>query len=174
MRHHSLKLLAVLLLLGPVGWSVGIAQKNNMASREGLREGPPGPEMPEAHIYYRSSITTDTRTGALHSYCVYPSISIAARQGRQSNEWTLPFTVDLVGIDGRPAAPGFQPVTVPTPIPASTTLALNPNPAWCAPIAAGGSLPEIYLRVGQRSTRVVFDAPPPAPLPLPKRPAETR
>lgn len=154
MKRQSVHALAVLLLLGPLSATVAVGQHKIWTVVNGGAVPPPSlkslaPGNSGASIVYLASLSGDVVTGALSSYCVYPSIHITGAQGVASPG----LTVELINAAGMPAATGFEPITVTTtvqrPPPASTTLELHPQPAWCAAIAGGRVAPAIYLQVGR-------------------------
>jgi hypothetical protein len=129
------------------------------------RNRPPGPT---ATILYTSAwVLSQPAPGSALNYCVFPEISIQARNNadelRKPRPWTTPFTLRLVDRRGTPTSANFAPSEVPVPIEPNTTLDLVPSPLWCGSTAPGGPLPELYLQVDDRRARVKFARQAPRP-----------
>jgi hypothetical protein len=97
-------------------------------------------------------------------YCVVPAVEIVARPNQKLRpDWTVPFEIALVDDTGAPAAPGFVPRPVPTPIKVGELRILEPTPPappiWCATLTGVKGPPVIFLQVNKQRARVDFSPP---------------
>jgi len=169
MNRRSARALTLLLMLGPIG--APIAFGHHIKTWTVVTEVPPAPgpaklAAPDAvqptaasqpTIIYEANLSTSTATGALLSYCVYPSIHFANGLRGAGQDLMLA----LVNKTGAPAAAGFDPFSIRLlpPISPNATVELNAKPSWCADIPGARTAPEVYLQIDNRRVRVEFPKP---------------
>jgi hypothetical protein len=166
MKSTSTKAAVLILLLAFCSLVEGGPSPNWGGIAFGLNVGSQSGGYPVGTIVYRAGWSASGANGhhGIHvHYCVAPFIKITGRPNTNSAgeikpqaPWTLPFELSLVDAAGTRK---FRPMTAPIPIPANTTRELLPAPPWCAEVAGVTRPPEIYLQVGTRRARVIFDSP---------------
>jgi hypothetical protein len=134
-------------------------------SAPGLLPSAPPPS-PRALVKYRSgwkAAGPGSRIGAHVHYCVVPFIKVTGPQQPSGSgappqvpSWNRPFDLALVDASGTRL---FGPVVVvPPPIPANSTREVVALPGWCGEVRGSNRPPVLYLQVGSRRARVIFDA----------------